>query len=118
MCDVFVFGCVWLCLVVLVCVVGCLSVRVDALAVKKTSRERIYHHHGLNLFEKIETALNYEFYRLNNSKKSAPHISEIILPQMVFHREFVNQKSLRRSVFPHGQYQSAALGLVCINPYC
>ena len=33
MCDVFVFGCVWLCLVVLVCVVGCLSVGVDALAV-------------------------------------------------------------------------------------
>ena len=36
----------------------------------------------------------------------------------VCHREFVNQKSLRRSVFPHAQYQSAALGLVCRNPYC
>ena len=32
LCDVFVFGCVWLCLVVSVCVVGCLSVGVDALA--------------------------------------------------------------------------------------
>ena len=33
MCDVVVFGCVWLSLVVSVCVVGCLSVGVDALVV-------------------------------------------------------------------------------------
>ena len=90
------FVCVGLCQYVLVCVsmcclrcvVGCVSVGVDALQLyggdgskknkicnsKKMSRERIYPHHGLNYFEIFKTALNYSHYRFNQfEKRLNPH---------------------------------------------
>ena len=33
--------------------------KIDVCNFKKMSRERIYHHYGFNLFEKIKVALNY-----------------------------------------------------------
>ena len=97
--DVFV--CVSMCWYVLVCVsmcclrcvVGCVSVCVNALQLCggdgskkkkicnsiKMSHERNYHPYGFNQFEKIlKTALNYSHYRFNQFEK-----------RLILHRAFL-----------------------------